>query len=59
LSLALGAAFLLGALVLHVNVAIKAVGVSLDGSRRWVTLSGVHPDFARAVELHEAEARRP
>ncbi len=59
LSLALGAAFLLGALVLHVMVAIKAVGVSLDGSRRWVTLSGVHPDFARAVERHEAEAHRP
>ncbi len=25
------------------------VGVALDASRRWVTLSGVHPDFARAV----------
>jgi hypothetical protein len=25
------------------------VGVTLDASRRWVTLSGVHPDFAAAA----------
>lgn len=59
LSLALGAAFLLGALALHGIVYFNAITVSLDGSRRWVTLSGVHPDFARAVERQEAEAHRP
>jgi hypothetical protein len=25
------------------------IGVSLDASRRWLSLSGVHPDFARAA----------
>lgn len=27
------------------------VGVDLDASHRWVLLSGVHPDFAAAVEI--------
>jgi hypothetical protein len=29
---------------------VAAVRVDLDASRRWVTLSGVHPDFAQAVQ---------
>jgi hypothetical protein len=31
------------------RVRSATVGVALDASRRWVTLSRVHPDFARAV----------
>jgi len=30
------------------------VGVSLDASRRWVTLSNVHPMFVAACEVHTA-----
>ena len=30
------------------------VGISLDASRRWVTLSNVHPEFAAACEAHNA-----
>jgi len=59
LDLVLGLAFLIVALILRTTVAMKAVGIALDGSRRWVTLSGVHPDFARAVEGQAAEALRP
>jgi hypothetical protein len=29
------------------------VTLTLDGSRRWLTISGVHPDFAQAVQ-HQA-----
>jgi len=57
--LVLGLAFLVVAFVLRTTVALKGVGVALDGSRRWVTLSGVHPDFARAVEGQAAETLRP
>ena len=32
-----------------------SVGVSLDASRRWVTLAGVHPDFAAACREQQAE----
>jgi hypothetical protein len=32
----------------------ETVGVSLDASRRWVTLSNVHPQFAAACQAHEA-----
>jgi hypothetical protein len=44
---------------LHVRRA--GVGVDLDGSRRWVTLSRVHDDFARAVyafQNEQSETRR-
>jgi hypothetical protein len=30
------------------------VGISLDASRRWVTLSNVHPHFAQACEAQQA-----
>lgn len=35
------------------------VGVSLDGSRRWVTLDRVHPAFAAAVDEHQRRYRPP
>ncbi len=40
--------------VQHVRLVRLRVGVDLDASRRWVTLSGVHPEFARAVEGQHA-----
>ncbi len=52
--LALGGAFLVAAVALHVIVRSQAIGVSLDACRRWVTLSGVHPEFVRAVEDRES-----
>ena len=32
----------------------ETVGVSLDASRRWVTLSNAHPAFVAACEAHTA-----
>jgi len=57
--LALAASFLVAAAVLLAMVNLRAIRISLDGSRRWVTLSGVHPDFVRAVERQEAGIHRP
>jgi hypothetical protein len=34
------------------------VGLALDASRRWLTLSGVHPDFALAVDRESADRDR-
>lgn len=51
--LALAGAFFLAGLALHVAVYFQSVGVGIDVSRRWVTLSGVHPAFVRAVEARE------
>jgi hypothetical protein len=34
-------------------LAFIRVGISLDASRRWVTLAGVHPTFAAAVEREQ------
>lgn len=56
--LATGAAFLVAAVVLHGLVCRQSVGISLDGSRRWVTLSGVHPDFVQAVREQEVGLHR-
>jgi cell division protein FtsW (lipid II flippase) len=42
------------ALVSHSVLYFRRVDVELDGSRRWVTLSGVHPDFADAVDRQTA-----
>jgi len=53
-----GAAFLIAAAALHLRIWGQAVGISLDGSRRWVTLSGVHPDFVQAVREQEVGLRR-
>ena len=52
--LALGVSLLVAGLVLHVLVYMQAVDVGLDASRRWVTLTGVHPGFVAAVESHDA-----
>ena len=42
-------AFMVAAIA-HVRLAWSRVTIRLDASHRWVTLSGVHPAFARAVE---------
>ena len=55
--LLLGAACLVAAVILHVIVYQQSIGVSLDASRRWVTLSGVHPAFVQAVDADEAAGR--
>jgi hypothetical protein len=36
----------------------QSVGVSIDVTRRWVTLTGVHPNFVEAVNRQEAVGRR-
>jgi hypothetical protein len=41
---------LLVSLAAHLRLMTVRVGVRLDASRRWVTLTHVHPDFVRAVE---------
>ena len=46
------AGFVIGA-VLSVMLYAQTIGVALDASRRWVTLSGVHPAFVAAVEERE------
>lgn len=47
--LASGAAFVIAAGALHWAVWRQSIGVSIDVTRRWVTLTGVHPDFVEAV----------
>ncbi len=49
----LAAVLLVAAAILHVKISAGAIGVHLDASRRWVTLSGVHPAFVEAVEDRE------
>lgn len=56
--LAAGVAFLVAAVALHGLVHRQTVVISLDESRRWVTLSGVHPDFVQAVGEQEVGLRR-
>ena len=36
----------------------QSIAVSIDVTRRWVTLTNVHPAFAEAVQLQEAGGRR-
>jgi hypothetical protein len=43
-------AALVAAWVAEQRMSQATVGVTLDASRRWVTLQPVHPDFARACE---------
>jgi len=57
LFLASGAAFLVAAVALHVIIQRQNIGISLDASRRWVTLSGVHPNFVEAVQVQEVGGR--
>jgi hypothetical protein len=40
------------------RIARVAVGVELDASRRWVTLTNVHPAFVRAVERDPQQRRQ-
>ena len=56
--LVLGVGFLLAGMGLHAMVYFRTVGVGLDASRRWVTLTGVHPEFVRAVERQDASGGR-
>jgi len=45
-------------LVTHARLDWQSVDVSLDGSRRWVRLSRVHPAFVAAVEQSVPEEHR-
>lgn len=47
------------AITASVHVARDSVGVSLDGSRRWVTLDRVHPAFAAACRAQVTAERAP
>jgi hypothetical protein len=47
--LVVAGASIVAALALHALERWDEVGVALDASRRWVTLSAVHPAFADAV----------
>jgi hypothetical protein len=51
-------ATLVVAAIAHVCLAWVRVTIRLDASRRWVTLSGVHPAFAIAVKERDAVDRR-
>jgi hypothetical protein len=55
--LALGAGFLVIAGILHVTHWRQSIGVSIDVTRRWVTLTNVHPRFVAAVEWQEVTSR--
>jgi hypothetical protein len=56
--LAIGAGFFLAAGVLTWTLWRQSISVSIDVSRRWVTLAGVHPGFVEAVQRQEAVAGR-
>ncbi len=47
---AAAAGLVLVSLLAHLRLLTVRVGVNLDASHRWVTLTHVHPDFVRAVE---------
>ncbi len=51
--LALGVAFFVVAGALSIMLWRETIGVSIDVTRRWVTLTNVHPDFVEAVERKE------
>ncbi len=58
-SVALGvffAAALVSSCVEAHRLRLAKVGLALDASRRWLTISGVHPDFARAAQQQLLEA---
>jgi hypothetical protein len=48
-----------GALVAEWRVGQASVTVDLDASRRWVTLKGVAPEFARAVRAQQTRSDQP
>jgi hypothetical protein len=47
------------ALALQLVLAFDRVGVRLDASHRWVTLSGVHARFADAVRVQQETTAAP
>lgn len=42
-------AAIVSSLVCHMRLELASVHISIDGSRRWITIARVHPAFARAV----------
>ena len=52
-----GVALLVAGLTMWAVASSRQVGISLDGSRRRVNFSRVHPDFARAVRDREPSIR--
>ena len=56
--LALGLAFFLAAGALTLMLWRQSVSVEIDVTRRWVTLTGVHPNFEEAVSRQEMFSRR-
>ena len=56
--LAAGVAFFVAAGALTWMLWRQSIGVSIDVTRRWVTLTGVHPAFAEAVQRQEAAPGR-
>jgi hypothetical protein len=47
------AALLVAGIVLHTMFERQQIGVSIDVTRRWVTLTNVHPRFVAAVEAQQ------
>jgi hypothetical protein len=58
LCLALGLAFFVVAGGVTVVLWRQAITVEIDVTRRWVTLTNVHPNFVDAVERQDASPRR-
>ena len=54
--LALSGALLVAAIAVQTKISAMTIGVHLDASRRWVTLTGVHPAFVAAVAEQELAA---
>ncbi|MCU1375064.1 MAG: hypothetical protein JWO68_2350, partial [Actinomycetia bacterium] len=44
--------------VIHWRYTMDGVGMQLDASRRWVTLTGVSPAFAQAIEAERLANQR-
>ena len=55
--LALVVLAVVGAVVGHIGHGLAGVDMRLDASRRWVTISRVHPGFAAAVRLWTSRER--
>ena len=53
----LGMAGMVAAFGFGIGANFATVGMDLDASRRWVTLSGVHRDFVAAVRADDARER--
>jgi hypothetical protein len=49
-------ACVIGALVAEARVGRATVALELDASRRWVTLRGVAPEFARTVQARQSRS---